>query len=54
MHESRIENGMIGDGDGLPPPICHRCAVVLDDCECDDDADYRNWREEEEEYGGEG
>lgn len=48
MHESRLENGMIGDGDGLPEAICHRCGVNVDDCECAENADYRLAREEEE------
>lgn len=41
----RIENGMIGDGDGLPEAICLMCGANADDCECDpeDEWDYENY-----------
>ncbi len=52
MHESRIENGMLGDGDGLPEAICKVCGVDADYCECDYDEDYQRWREEEEDGKG--
>lgn len=55
MHESRIGNGMIGDGDGLPDRTCPFCGTQIDDCECDPDdqciKDYEEWLEYEDEQG---
>lgn len=56
MHESRIGNGMIGDGDGPPDALCEMCGAQADDCECDPDdqhnKDYLEWLEHD--VGGEG
>jgi len=52
MREPRIENGMIGDGDGSPEALCLMCGAQVDDCECDPDdqynQDYEEWLEDED------
>lgn len=50
MCEPRIENGMIGNGDGPPDETCELCGAQVDDCECNPDTDwdesYQQYREE--------